>query len=132
MRNTIPVLMLVCLMIPGSAVGQEDLASDSSRPAPQSDDLGEKAASPLGFLPSVAFKNTMDFGAPNGSACFLNIMPLFPFSLGSWDVINRPIIPIINVSGFIEGTANVPQGVPGDGERPPFTALERAGPWFRI
>jgi hypothetical protein len=72
------VLMLACLVIAGSAEGQEASESESAKSRVQFDDLGERAGSPLGFLPGVAFKNTMDFGAPNGSAYLLSLfMDLF-------------------------------------------------------
>lgn len=77
--------------------------------------LGQLAANPVGNLISVAFKNTVDFGAPNGSAYFLNTVSVFPLTLGGTDLINRMIIPIIYVNGFIAGTPEIPAGTFGDG-----------------
>jgi len=104
------LLLLFVLMSAGPTFGQED----GSRPTP-GEALSIKAPNPVAHLHSVAFKNTFDFGAPNGSAYFLNIIPIIPFTVGGWDVVNRPIIPIIDVSGFIAGTPDIPVGVPGDG-----------------
>jgi hypothetical protein len=42
-----------------------------SRPTPM-ETLSVKAPNPVAYLHSVAFRNTLDFGAPNGSAYFLN------------------------------------------------------------
>lgn len=114
-RIILVIVLLASFVTAGRTGAQEVVEPDSPGNAPKTYDLGAETANPIGFLPSVALRNTFDFGAPNGSAYFLNIQPLFPFHLGSWDVINRPIIPVIDVSGFIEGTANIPQGTEGDG-----------------
>jgi hypothetical protein len=110
-------MIFVILLLAFSMTAGRTEAQDGVEPgnAPKTFDLGAEAANPFGFLPSLALRNSADFGAPNGSAYFLNIQPLFPFQLGSWDVVNRPIIPVIDVSGFIEGTASIPQGTMGDG-----------------
>ena len=104
------LLLLFLLMSAGPTFGQED----RSRPTPM-EVLSIKAPNPVAHLHSVAFRNKLDFGAPNGGAYFLNIIPVIPFNIGGWDVVNRPIIPIIDVSGFIAGTPDIPVGVPGDG-----------------
>ncbi len=105
------ILLLLFLMIDaGPIFGREK----GSRPTPQ-EVLSVKAPNPVAYLYSVAFKNTLDFGAPNGSAYFLNIVPIIPMRLGGWDVVNRPIIPIIDVSGFTAGSPEIPVGTPGDG-----------------
>jgi hypothetical protein len=109
-RSAGVLLLLFVLMSAGPTFGQED----GSRPTP-GEALSIKAPNPVAHLHSVAFKNTFDFGAPDGSAYFLNIIPIIPFTVGGWDVVNRPIIPIIDVSGFIAGTPDIPVGVPGDG-----------------
>jgi hypothetical protein len=70
---------------------------------------------PVGSLISVPLKNSLDFGAPNGSVYFLNIQPVIPVTVGDWNLINRAIIPIIDVPGFIEGTPEIPQGAQGEG-----------------
>jgi hypothetical protein len=77
--------------------------------------LSIRAPNPAAYLHSVAFKNTIDFGAPNGSAYFLNVIPIIPMRVGSWDVVNRTSIPIINVPGFRAGSPEIPTGTPGDG-----------------
>jgi len=85
----------------------------SSGQAQDSDDLRAKAQNPIGSLISLPFDNTLDFGAPDGSAYFLSIQPVIPFTLGNWNLVNRVIAPLISVSGLIEGTPAIPEGVPG-------------------
>ena len=109
------ILLLAFSITAGRTEAQEVAEPGSSGKGPRIYDIGAEAPNPIGFLPSVALRNTFDFGAPNGSAYFLNIMPLFPLHLGNWHVISRPAIPVIHVSGFIEGKPSIPQGSVGDG-----------------
>ena len=104
------LLLLFLMTISEPTFGQ----GDGSRPTPK-EALSIKAPNPVAYLHSVAFKNTLDFGAPNGSAYFLNIIPIIPMTVGGWDVVNRPIIPIIDVPGFTSGSPEIPVGTPGDG-----------------
>jgi hypothetical protein len=83
--------------------------------AQESEDLRAKTQNPVGAMISVPLKNTLDFGAPNGTAYFLNIQPVIPVTVGDWNLINRVILPIVHVGGFIAGTPGIPQGQPGDG-----------------
>ena len=77
--------------------------------------LSIRAPNPAAYLHSVALKSTIDFGAPNGSAYFLNILPIIPMKVGNWDVVNRISIPIIDVPGLRAGSPEIPVGAPGDG-----------------
>jgi hypothetical protein len=104
------LLLLFVLMSAGPTFGQEDGSRQTLTEV-----LSVKAPNPVAHLHSVAFKNTFDFGAPDGSAYFLNIIPIIPFTVSEWDVVNRPIIPIIDVPGFTAGRPDIPVGVPGDG-----------------
>ncbi len=104
------LLPLFFLITTRPIFGQEE----ADKPTPK-ESLSIKAPNPVAYLHSVAFKNTFDFGAPNGSAYFLNIVPIIPMRLGGWDVVHRPIIPIIDVSGFTAGSPEIPVGTPGDG-----------------
>jgi hypothetical protein len=103
-------LFLILALNVGTAAANEE----KKRPTPK-EVLSIKAPNPVAYLHSVAFKNTFDFGAPNGSAYFLNIVPIIPMTVGGWDVVHRPIIPIIDVSGFTAGSPEIPVGTPGDG-----------------
>jgi hypothetical protein len=96
-------LLLAVLCWPGQADAQE------------SDDLRSKTQNPVGSLYSVPLENNFDFGAPNGGAYILNIQPVIPITVGGINLINRVIIPIASVQGFIEGLPGLPEGEPGDG-----------------
>ena len=74
------------------------------------EELRAKTQNPVGALISVPLKNTLDFGAPNGTAYFLNIQPVIPFTVGKVNLINRVILPIIHVPGSITGTPGIPEG----------------------
>ena len=70
-----------------------------------SGDLRAAVQNPVGAMYSLPLKLTLDFGAPNGSAYFINVNPVIPVTVGDWNLINRAIIPaIVSVDGFIEGT----------------------------
>ena len=83
--------------------------------AQESEDLRAKTQNPVGAMISVPLKNTFDFGAPNGTAYFLNIQPVIPVTVGDWNLINRVILPIISVDGLISGTPEIPSGAGGGG-----------------
>lgn len=57
------------------------------------------------FLP---FKYITDFGAENGELNMLQIRPLYTLSTENWNFINRPIIPIIDISGTVIGRPQLP------------------------
>jgi hypothetical protein len=81
--------------------------------AQEKDDLRSKVQNPVSSMYSLPLKLTADFGAPNGSAYFVNANPVIPVTVGDWNLINRAIIPaIVSVDGFIEGTPSIPQGQP--------------------
>ncbi len=78
-----------------------------------SGDLRAAVQNPVGAMYSLPLKLTVDFGAPNDSAYFINVNPVIPVTVGDWNLINRAIIPaIVSVDGFIEGTPDIPQGEP--------------------
>ena len=63
------------------------------------------------FLP---FKYITDFGAENGELNMLQIRPLYTLSTENWNFINRPIIPIIDITGTVIGRPELPSGGGGD------------------
>ena len=79
------------------------------------DDLRAKTQNPIGALISVPLKSTFDFGAADGSAYFLNIQPVIPFTVGQVNLINRVILPIISVPDSFPATPALPTAVSGDG-----------------
>ena len=88
-------------------------AGAPSAEAEGSGDLRSKVQNPVGSLISVPLKLSMDFGAPDGSAYFLNLQPVIPVTVGDWNLINRLIVPLIHVPGFIEGVPELPEGASG-------------------
>ena len=98
------VLSGIILQLPAIAQAQEG-----------EDDLRSKVQNPVSSMYSLPLKLTADFGAPNGSAYFINANPVIPVTVGNWNLISRAIIPaIVSVDGFIEGTPDIPQGTETD------------------
>ena len=79
------------------------------------EDLRAKTQNPVGSLISVPFENNVDFGAENGTAYILNFQPVIPVTIGKVNLINRFILPIAYVPGFIGGMPGLPSGSEGDG-----------------
>jgi hypothetical protein len=79
------------------------------------DDLRSKVQNPISSLISLPFKFTFDYGAPNGEASFLNIQPVVPVTVGDWNLVNRAIIPLIDIPGPVAGTPDIPNPIPGNG-----------------
>lgn len=78
-------------------------------------DLRSAVQNPISSLISLPFKFTFDEGAPNGSADFLNIQPVVPVTVGDWNLVNRAIVPLIDLEGSVAGTPNIPNPSSGDG-----------------
>jgi len=109
MSKNLAVLTLVLLLVlasPFHCIAQEEKDGDNLRAAVQN---------PISSLISLPFKFTFDYGAPNGEASFLSIQPVFPVTVGDWNLVNRAIIPLIDSPGEIAGTPDIPNPIPGDG-----------------
>ena len=107
MYSKILLIFLVILLSSGSVLGQE--------PKGGGGDLRAAVQNPVGAMYSLPLKLTVDFGAPNGSAYFLNVNPVIPVTVGDWNLINRAIIPaLVSVDGYIEGTPDIPKGYPAN------------------
>jgi len=78
-------------------------------------DLRSAVQNPVGSLISVPFKSTWDYGAPNGTAYFMNLQPVFPQRIGEWNLIHRMIAPFISVDGYHAGRPELPNSTPGEG-----------------
>lgn len=78
-------------------------------------DLRAAVQNPISSLISLPFKFTFDDGAPSGDATFLNIQPVMPITVGNWNLVNRVILPIIDLDGTVSGTAEIPNPTPGEG-----------------
>jgi len=94
------------------------IAFSSPASAEEKEGGGLRAAvqNPISSLISLPFKFTFDYGAPNGEASFLNIQPVYPVTVGDWNLVNRAIVPLIHSPGPIAGTPGIPNPVPGDGK----------------
>jgi hypothetical protein len=110
---------LACLILllwpPAMAAGQDAGEADTGAgaAAPSADDLRKQAQNPLATLISLPFEQSLDFGAPDGTAYVLNVQPVIPINLGDWNLINRTIIPFASVSGEIGGLPGLPEGADG-------------------
>ncbi|WP_109314046.1 neuromedin U [Ruegeria sp. AU67] len=77
-----------------------------------SEDLGSAVQNPISSLISVPFKFSFDNGASNGDANVLSINPVFPVTVGDWNLVSRFIVPLYDAPG---GVAGLP-GNPGIGD----------------
>lgn len=91
-------LFAICL--PQIATGQEAGAAEA--------DLGSKMQNPIGNIYSLPVEVTTDFGAANGDATFVQVQPVYPISLGDWNMVNRTIIPFIDAPGGRPGQPGNP------------------------
>lgn len=108
------ILFALCGFLWTSAFAFAQEKGNPPAQAQGSGDLAAKVQNPVSSLISLPFKFTADFGAPNGSAYFLNVNPVVPVTVGNWNLINRALIPaLVSVDGYIEGTDQIPQGSPG-------------------
>jgi hypothetical protein len=71
-------------------------------------DLAAATANPIASMISIPFESSWDFGADNGTAYIMNIQPVVPVRVGDWNLISRPIIPIIDVGGTTTGLTGAP------------------------
>lgn len=97
------LLMIMCW-------SHQDVASQES-----GGDLRSAVQNPISSLISLPFKFIYDSGAQNGDGYYVSIQPVVPFSVGDWNIVNRLIAPIGGVDGPIDGQANNPSPIPGDG-----------------
>jgi hypothetical protein len=75
------------------------------------DDLAAKAQNPIASMISVPLDTSVDFGADNGTAVITNFQPVIPITVGEWNLVNRPILPIVYLEGAIAGTPGIPESV---------------------
>jgi hypothetical protein len=111
-RNFIRVCLIILIAI-GNAQGQEADKSASAKTG--GGDLRSAVQNPISSLISLPFKFTFDYGAPNGEASFLNIQPVVPITVGDWNLVNRAIIPLIDIPGDVTGIPELPNPTSGNG-----------------
>jgi hypothetical protein len=90
----------LALLLTGSCLAEEASGGD----------LSKATQNPISSLISVPFKLTIDQGASNGDAQILNINPVFPVTVGDWNLVSRALIPLANVDGPIPGPDNPSPG----------------------
>jgi len=71
-------------------------------------DLAKKTQNPVSDLISLPlqYNVTYDVGPEDAPLRTLNIQPVIPVSIGSWNLINRPILPVIDQPPLAQGTSN--------------------------
>lgn len=91
-RRLFLLALLLCSMHI-SVFAQEKIIAQHSH-----HDLAKKAANPIANLISLPFQLNinLNIGDYDRTGTVLNIMPTIPFSVSSWNVINRIIIPVRN------------------------------------
>ena len=89
-------LLVLLIQLPGLSIAQEDLAKQSQNP--------------IGTVISLPFENNLytDIGPSEAFAYSLNMKPVYPVSLGEWNLINRVILPVIYSQGQ---DVDVPPGI---------------------
>lgn len=75
-------------------------------------DIRAAAQNPISSLVSLPLKLTFDQGAANGNATILNINPVYPVTIGDWNLVSRALIPLAYVDGAIT-VANNPSPLGG-------------------
>jgi hypothetical protein len=105
-------LLLVLLLAP-PVLAQTPDATESKAPGPEAtddvpsktEDLAKKSQNPVADLISVPFQSNTNFGVGSSNAVqeVLNIQPVIPVHLGSFNLITRVIIPIISQPNIGEG-----------------------------
>ncbi|WP_411728082.1 hypothetical protein [Methyloglobulus sp.] len=73
------------------------------------------AQNPLIPVLSVPMNYTLHGGADNGDVSIGSLQPIFPISLGDWNMINQLSLNIIGTPGVVEGIAELPEPDPGSG-----------------
>ena len=82
------------------------LAATSGAYAQDGENLREAAQNPIGDLISLPFQNNTNFdiGHTDNTQNVLNIQPVYPIHLNqSWNLITRPILPVIYQPPFFSG-----------------------------
>jgi hypothetical protein len=109
-RATRLLLVTTVLVMPWTAVAQQPSASPPDEDA-RTLDLAKKTQNPIADLISLPLQNNLNFGygakdAPHSSSTqyVLNIQPVLPGKVtDEWNLITRPIIPVIRQPDLIDG-----------------------------
>ena len=114
MRRRLLSAFFLVVLSAGHAFAQEDATEPAAQPQ-GGDDLRASVQNPISSLISLPLQFRFDYGAPNGEASFLNIQPVFPVTVGDWNLVSRFIVPLIDSPGEVAGTPAIPTPVEGNG-----------------
>jgi len=83
---------------------QESIDYDADGDVDQGD-LARAAQNPVASMISLPLQNNFFFevGPEEGTLWVLNVQPVIPVSAGKWNLINRPIFPLINTPAIAPG-----------------------------
>ncbi len=83
------------------------MATVPAFPGESDTDLAKKLSNPVADLISIPFQFNYDQGygpADHGRKAFVNVQPVFPFSISQdWNLITRTILPIVNMESPADG-----------------------------
>jgi hypothetical protein len=81
----------------------------AAEPKPAKADLAAAVQNPIASTISVPFENNWNFGAGGGVQYVLNLQPVIPMRLtDDWNLIHRPIVPIVYNSSTLLGAPRPP------------------------
>lgn len=88
--------LIALLFFTWSTFGSGSASAESSEGS-----LTEESMNPLSTVISIPFENNTLFkiGPSESTASVLNIKPVFPVSLGEWNLINRIVVPLVYTEG---------------------------------
>jgi hypothetical protein len=121
-RRQLPAQILVTIVLCALAITALFIAGPSS--AAEGDeaegggeDLRAATQNPISSLISLPFKFTFDNGADNGNANILSVQPVYPVTVGDWNLVNRLIVPFADAPGGVTGLPGVANPTQGDREQ---------------
>ncbi len=77
-------------------------------PGMADEELAKKAQNPIANMISMPLDTSIDFGAQNGTAVISLFQPVIPLTIGDWNFISRPILPIAYLEGAVGGLPSIP------------------------
>ena len=95
---TVPFQLIFCLLLAAALMAVPETVKAQQ-------ELAKESQNPIGNLISVPFENNTSFseGPEDATVNTLNLKPVYPVSLGKWNLINRGIFPMIYQGERFEG-----------------------------
>ena len=94
------------------------LAASPPARGQDTENLAKAAQNPVAAMISLPLQNNTLFGVgpdDDKTANVLNIQPVIPFTVGSWNIISRTIAPVIYVEDLSSGLPELPNDPQGSG-----------------